>query len=277
MNVFEKIRKTFSESRMTLCAGLAATAILTAGAGSAKHVTVFADGQEVRLTTTNSEPAKIISEAGVQMGNYDEYRMSTFRVKNDTEIHIVRAVPVKLEMGGTVREMQTARATVGRLLDELGIDRTKYQPSLNEDALIRKGLHIKLRTPEEIAAEEAREKEAREALEQEPRLRDGYVETSRGALRYTNVMVMEASAYLPTDGGGSCITATGLPAQHGVVAVDPDVIPLGTRLHIPGYGVAIAADTGGMIEGDMIDLCMEDYDDCIQFGRRDIDVYILET
>ncbi len=275
MNVFEKIRKTFSESRMTLCAGLAATAILTAGAGSAKHVTVFADGQEVRLTTTNSEPAKIISEAGVQMGNYDEYRMSTFRVKNDTEIHIVRAVPVKLEMGGTVREMQTARATVGRLLDELGIDRTKYQPSLNEDALIRKGLHIKLRTPEEIAAEEAQAQQA--AQEESLALREGYVETSRGALRYTNVMVMEASAYLPTDGGGSCVTATGLPATHGVVAVDPDVIPLGTRLYIPGYGVAIAADTGGMIEGDMIDLCMEDYDDCMAFGRRDIDVYILET
>ncbi|MBR1886210.1 MAG: 3D domain-containing protein, partial [Schwartzia sp.] len=46
---------------------------------------------------------------------------------------------------------------------------------------------------------------------------------------------------------------------------------------IPGYGVAIAADTGGMIEGDMIDLCMEDYDDCMEFGRRDINVYILET
>jgi len=260
---------------MTLCAGLAATAILTAGAGSAKHVTVFADGQEVRLTTTNSEPAKIISEAGVEMGNYDEYRMSTFRVKDDTEIHIVRAVPVKLEMGGTVREMQTARATVGRLLDELGIDRTKYQPSLSEDALIRKGLHIKLRTPEEIAAEEAQAQQA--AQEESLALREGYVETSRGAMRYTNVMVMEASAYLPTDGGGSCVTATGLPATHGVVAVDPDVIPLGTRLYIPGYGVAIAADTGGMIEGDMIDLCMEDYDDCMAFGRRDIDVYILET
>ena len=274
MNVFEKIRKTFSGSRMTFCAGLAATAILTAGAGSAKHVTVFADGQEVRLTTTNSEPAKIISEAGVEMGNYDEYRMSTFRVKDDTEIHIVRAVPVKLEMGGTVREMQTARATVGRLLDELGIDRTKYQPSLSEDALIRKGLHIKLRTPEEIAAEEAK---AQLEQEQAAQYREGYVETSRGALRYTNVMVMEASAYLPTDGGGSCVTATGLPATHGVVAVDPDVIPLGTQVYIPGYGVAIAADTGGMIEGAMIDLCMEDYDDCMEFGRRDIDVYILET
>lgn len=277
MNVFAKIRKTIYGSKMTICAGLAAAAMLTAGAGSVKHITVFVDGQEMRLTTMQSQPEKIISEAGIAMGNYDEYRMSTLRVKDDTEIHIVRAVPVELEMGGTVREMKTARPTVGRLLDELGVDRKKYQPSLNEDAPIYKGLHIKLRTLEEIAAEEAQEKEAQQVLEQMPQLRDGYLETAHGTVRYTNVMVMEASAYLPTDGGGSCVTATGLPATHGVVAVDPDVIPLGTQVYIPGYGVAIAADTGGMIEGAMIDLCMEDYDDCMEFGRRDIDVYILET
>lgn len=274
MNVFKNIRKKLRDNRMMVCAGLAAAAILTAGAGSVKHITIYADGQEKQITTTQSQPEKIISEAGVEMGAYDEFRMSSLRVKDDTEIHIVRAVPVKVEMGGTVREMQTARATVGRLMDELGIDRTKYQPSLNEGVPIRKGLYIKLRTPEEIEAEE---RQAQMAQEQEPYVREGFIETSRGAMRYTDVMVMEASAYLPTDGGGDCITATGLPATHGVVAVDPDVIPLGTRVYIPGYGVAIAADTGGMIEGAMIDLCMESYDDCMDFGRRDIDVYILET
>ena len=113
MNVFENIRRTIYGSRMTVCAGLAAAAILTAGAGSVKHVTVFVDGQETKLTTVHSQPEKIIAEAGVSMGSYDEYRMSTIRVKDDTEIHIVRAVPVKLEMGGTVREIKTARATVG--------------------------------------------------------------------------------------------------------------------------------------------------------------------
>ena len=46
------------------------------------------------------------------------------------------------------------------------------------------------------------------------------------------------------------ITATGLPAVRGIAAVDPDVIPLGTRLFIPGYGEAIAADTGGAIVGN---------------------------
>ena len=87
---------------------------------------------------------------------------------------------------------------------------------------------------------------------------------------------MEASAYLPSDGGGSGITATGMAARQGVVAVDPDVIPLGTRLYIPGYGLAVAADTGGAIVGSKIDLCMEDYTSAINFGRRDVQVYILD-
>ena len=86
---------------------------------------------------------------------------------------------------------------------------------------------------------------------------------------------MEATAYLPTDGGGDGVTATGIPAQWGIVAVDPDVIPLGTRLYIPGYGEALAADTGGAIEGSKIDLCMESYDERMDFGRRTITVHVL--
>lgn len=102
------------------------------------------------------------------------------------------------------------------------------------------------------------------------------INTSRGAQRFKRVEWMEATAYLPTDGSAHGITATGIAARHGVVAVDPDVIPLGTRLYIPGYGLALAADTGGAIVGNTIDLCMESYSDAWRFGRRTVKVYILE-
>ena len=100
---------------------------------------------------------------------------------------------------------------------------------------------------------------------------------SRSYNRVKEVISMEATAYLPTDGGGDGITATGIRARHGVVAVDPNVIPLGTRVYIPGYGEAIAADTGGDIVGNRIDVVLEDYGSAMQFGRRTVDVYILSS
>lgn len=72
-------------------------------------------------------------------------------------------------------------------------------------------------------------------------------------------------------------TATGLPARYGVVAVDPRVIPLGAHLYIEGYGTAIAADTGGAIVGNRIDLCMDSYQRAINWGRQPVRVYVLRN
>lgn len=72
-------------------------------------------------------------------------------------------------------------------------------------------------------------------------------------------------------------TATGLPAHYGVVAVDPRIIPLGAHLFIEGYGAAIAADTGGAIIGNRIDLCMDSYQRAISWGRQPVRVYVLRN
>lgn len=93
---------------------------------------------------------------------------------------------------------------------------------------------------------------------------------------YTKRISMKATAYLPTDGNGKGLTRMGTRARRGVVAVDPRVIPLGTKVYVPGYGVAVAEDTGGAILGNRIDLCMETYNECRTFGRRNVSVYILK-
>jgi 3D (Asp-Asp-Asp) domain-containing protein len=89
-------------------------------------------------------------------------------------------------------------------------------------------------------------------------------------------MQMIATAYTPYCYGCSGITATGRPAGHGIVAVDPRVIPLGSRLYIPGYGYAIAGDTGGAIIGYRIDLGYTSNRDAMLFGRRAVTVYRLK-
>lgn len=90
-----------------------------------------------------------------------------------------------------------------------------------------------------------------------------------------NRLIMIATAYAPGAGAGY-ITATGKRAQYGIAAVDPDVIPLGTRLYIPGYGYAVAADTGGAIQGMRIDLCFNSRSEAIRWGRRRVEVYIVK-
>lgn len=69
-------------------------------------------------------------------------------------------------------------------------------------------------------------------------------------------------------------TATGIQTAPGVVAVDPSVIPLGTRLTIPGYGVGIAADTGGAVQGNTIDVWFPTTAQALQWGRRTVTVTI---
>lgn len=87
---------------------------------------------------------------------------------------------------------------------------------------------------------------------------------------------MIATAYTAGCSGCSGITASGHRAGHGIVAVDPNVIPLGARLYIPGYGLAVAGDTGGAIRGHRIDLGFNSMRDALLFGRREVVVYRLK-
>ena len=72
-------------------------------------------------------------------------------------------------------------------------------------------------------------------------------------------------------------TFTGVDVHYGVVAVDPNVIPLHTKMKIEGFGDKIftALDTGNAIKGNKIDLFLPSYDECIQFGKRNLKIYIL--
>lgn len=112
----------------------------------------------------------------------------------------------------------------------------------------------------------------------------GVLNTSRGdTIRYTKQLNMVATAYdatyestgkRPGDKGYG-ITYTGIPVREGIVAVDPKVIPLGTKLYVEGYGYALAADTGGAIKGNRIDLYYDDPKKVDRFGIKRLKVYIL--
>jgi peptidoglycan DL-endopeptidase CwlO len=85
----------------------------------------------------------------------------------------------------------------------------------------------------------------------------------------STLLVVDAVAYhLPGN------TASGLPVGVGVIAVDPTVIPLGTRVLVPGYGPAVAADTGTAIKGNIIDLWMPSTAQALAWGRRTVTITV---
>lgn len=92
-------------------------------------------------------------------------------------------------------------------------------------------------------------------------------------------ITMEATAYTANCTGCSGITRTGInlktnPNQK-VIAVDPNIIPLGTKVYVEGYGTAIAGDTGGDIKGNRIDLFIPNRQDALNFGRRQVTVTVI--
>lgn len=92
-------------------------------------------------------------------------------------------------------------------------------------------------------------------------------------------LTMTATAYTADCYGCSGITATGIDLRNDrskkVIAVDPNVIPLGSRVYVEGYGEAIAGDTGGAIKGNKIDLHVPTTDDAYAWGVRTVNVTIL--
>ncbi len=109
--------------------------------------------------------------------------------------------------------------------------------------------------------------------------------SSRGTVtKFTKAIEMVATAYDATfastgkhpDHPYYGITRSGLKVRPGIVAVDPKVIPLGTYLYVEGYGDALAADTGGAIKGNRIDLYFESPKDVAKYGKKKVKVYVLD-
>lgn len=111
--------------------------------------------------------------------------------------------------------------------------------------------------------------------------------TPYGEFKFSRVINGRASAYeggVQSNGIWAGRTATGRAPVYGVVAVDPSLIPLNSKLYIEStdggqswiYGFCVAGDTGGAIKGNRVDLCYSTVEQCYSFGRRNCTIYVLE-
>ncbi len=117
--------------------------------------------------------------------------------------------------------------------------------------------------------------ESREGEEEKPR-KNNETHHEAAAIPSGRAIYVSASAYSAYDPGNSKHTASGTLVRRGVIAVDPDVIPLGTHVFIPGYGEAVAEDIGSSIRGHRIDVAFDTHEEALSFGRRDLEIIIID-
>jgi 3D (Asp-Asp-Asp) domain-containing protein len=246
-------------------------------------VTVTIDGQSRLLRTPAAKVADLLAEQGVAFDRHDQVSPapasalangSAVTVKHvDAWTETVRkpvAANVVKRFAYTMPPGKTTVIDAGKP----GVAETAYAVTRTPDRrTVRKTALVSriLRAPRaRIVAEGIGEYAALSAIAQ--RGITGTLKLASAALS------MVATAYTAGCGGcsGTGMTASGRPAGHGVVAVDPRVIPLGTRMYIPGYGHAVAGDTGGAIRGHRIDLGFNSNAAANQFGRRSITVYLIK-
>jgi 3D (Asp-Asp-Asp) domain-containing protein len=211
----------------------------------------------------------------IYLGSIDEIENDDI-LRFDTwlEIHEVELIPLPYE---TI-ENRTGAVSRGR-------QHLRVEGELGEMAITTSIVYIGgVEQTREVISEEILSEPVNAVLDIGTGWLGSLTNTSAPDFHYVQRIRMEATAY--TAGFGCTgkhpddpwygITASGRRVEHGIVAVDRNVIPLGTRLYVEGYGFAIAADVGSAIRGNKIDLFMHELEDALRFGRRHLYVWILD-
>ncbi len=251
----------------------------------AMSVNIAYMGETKQYLTTEREVSKILAEQGINTDKDDDVYPSARAKVSEGETIIVIArdshnVTVQEEVAHTVTEIENLNLATGerKVIQEgrNGVNEYTYEIHYEDGVEISRTL-IKdevLSTPVE------------EIVECGPQnvWELGVVPASRPT-NYSRVEVFTATAYdaSPADNGPwAGKTSTGMPLVYGVIAVDPRVIPYGTKMYIESvdgqyiYGYAIAGDCGGAIKGKKVDLFFPSRSTCYSFGRRQVRIYFMD-
>lgn len=200
----------------------------------------------------------------------NKQKEAVLEVIKENEMSLISHSVSVINSSSSISEIESAVSTLNQLIPQLNIDSVKEIANNSVQAAKNK--------IESLKAEEA--KKAEEAAKNNASNSSGTLNSTSSSQpssdgKYKKTLSMEATAY-----SGGTLTAMGLkpvrdPGGISTIAVDPSVIPLGSKVYIPGYGYAIASDTGGVIKGNIIDLYMNSHDECTSWGRRQVTLHIV--
>ena len=250
-----------------------------------KVVSVTADGEtkKVRLALVNVLDA--LNFAGYKIGDNDIISVSRKQLVENVSSLTVNRVTYKTESTKETIEFETVKKNSDEV--ELGETKVKTEGKNGEKIVTRE---IKYIDGKKASDKVVDEKTVKKPVDKVVLVGTKGAASSGGAgtftdsngatVAYSQVLTGSGTAYTAPAGAG---TATGVKAYHGGVAVNPNIIPYGSKLYIVStdgsfvYGYATAVDTGGaLMDGSaIVDCFYNTYDECVNFGRRDVNVYVL--
>ena len=300
-----KTRKSAFMRVATLMVPVVLILVLLSQTAFAQNTYVITDGERVLIHTSSAtDPATVLDEAGLSLGEDDTYTTSPgLGVSEITVQRSTESTVDTLQMDGSVISQNKQTYTIAiphevKYINDASLPvGTEKVLTEGQDGQMRCQANVSYKNGQEIGrtvikqtvthqpvdtliavgTAPVQEKTAGKAI-----IGDGYIILPTGeTLTYSGTMQVEATAYSHFDEGCDTITATGTVVRIGTVAVDPQLIPYGTRMFIVSndgeyvYGVSTAEDCGGAIIDKRIDLYYPTLAQCFDFGRRDCTVYFL--
>jgi 3D (Asp-Asp-Asp) domain-containing protein len=230
-------------------------------------------GDRLRALYEEGEPdaiaillgAKSLDDAVTRLDELERSARQGAQAARDSQDGQAKLQGLAVELAARIREVQALEARAARtttVLESARANRVSYLKALARQQRL---------TARQIAALDSR---ARKVVAKAQVVQSQAASTQVAATASTASVVDGARTLTVTSTGYSMPgrTATGLPVGPGIVAVDPAVIPLGTRLSIPGYGEGVAADTGGSVQGLTIDLWFPTLAEALAWGRRTVTI-----
>lgn len=251
---------------------------LQVSGGQESYIEVLLGSTDFQSFISRMHASKTIMEAdSTLIKSQEEDVMQVERNKILINSKLEDAEKVKEELEEVRKENEDKKEEL--IKNKKTVESKQKDLKKKKNAYVKEGNDIKA-LEEKMRLKAKQEAEARQKAAEAQQKSNSTLETkSFSTSKSGETFTMEATAYTAECKGCSGITATGLNLNKNrnmkVIAVDPNVIPLGSKVWVEGYGEAIAGDTGGDIKGNRIDLHFPNKGSALAFGRKNVTVRVL--
>lgn len=256
---------------------------MTVSIKRAVPVKILVDASEINLQSADDTVGDLLKSQNISLGDKDKINHNLDeKLMPELAIEIVRVkseivTEVKSIGFNTQTKKDSSKTSSQSYVEKEGVD---GQKEVKLEVTYENGKEVSRNEISSTVVKEPQDKIFVQGTQTTPVYNRGeHVPTNMPPVKWS--AVFNTTAYSPTNGATRAWTYSGMQAVRNsngwsTVAVDPSVIPIGTKLFVEGYGFAIAADTGSAIKGNKVDVFFNSYEEACAWGRRFLNVYVLD-